>query len=63
MAKLEQSPVIDGDLGDIPDSPPDPAIKNLPAAWLDGVILVLLAVACLTYVASGTYNPFIYFRF
>ena len=34
-----------------------------PAGWVQTAALLALGFACLVLLVSGTYNPFIYFRF
>ena len=34
-----------------------------PAGWAQTAVLLALGFACLVLLVSGTYNPFIYFRF
>jgi alginate O-acetyltransferase complex protein AlgI len=63
LERLEQSPIKNDDLELRPATPLTAGKRNTPAAFLDGAILVTLMFLCMTYVASGTYNPFIYFRF
>ena len=38
-------------------------IRRLKDSWIEMAILTLLFIWCLGSLASGTYNPFIYFRF
>ncbi len=37
--------------------------KGIYQKWLEGVVLIFLMVVCIFELVSGTYNPFIYFRF
>lgn len=38
-------------------------MKKMRGSWFEILILTILFLLCLANLASGTYNPFIYFRF
>ena len=58
MPLLERSVSFHSEHDVSPDTPPTRIV-----VWRDGGIALILLTICSMYVVSGTYNPFIYFRF